>query len=269
MTAAARRLVIAMVATALAGGGCAAEGSAPAAPVPHRTAAGAGLPSATGPARPERRRADFTVRGSVPVAPSASQDTHALAPGAVCQPRTFRRDKALGRAAVASFTATGAPVSARLLTHFLAGRGTAVNFGAGSQISRQARASRAFRNLNRRVQAAMRGQLTGPASHVRLPGSAVTTVRFGLSDSSPDLYLGFRGTQGVDVRGAGTRTGRRYAGRLTYVIRDSYGFTPQDQLLGVGSAMRYLQTTCGNPPVRGGAHWFPDSITVIVPFRHS
>jgi len=103
---------------------------------------------------------------------------------------------------------------------------------------------------------------------VRLTAPALRTIRFALPASSRDLYFGFRGTQGLDVRGTGMMTGRRYTGRLTYVIHDSYGFPPRDRLLGVGSAMRYLQVNCGNPPTPGGAHWFPDSIAVTVPFRH-
>lgn len=193
---------------------------------------------------------------------------HAEDPAAVCQPQKFRRDETLGQAAVAGFTASGAPVSAELLTHFLGGTGTAVRFGAGSRISREARASSAFRSLNRHVQAAVLSRLRAGTSRVRLSGSALRTIRFGAPASAPDLYFGFRGTQGLDVRGTGTMTGRRYTGVLTYVIRDSYGFPPRDQLAGVGTAMRYLQVDCGNPPVRGGARWFPDSVTVTVPFRH-
>ena len=30
--------------------------------------------------------------------------------------------------------------------------------------------------------------------------------------------------------------------------------------------MRYLQTVCGAPRHAGGARWFPDTITVTVPF---
>jgi hypothetical protein len=30
--------------------------------------------------------------------------------------------------------------------------------------------------------------------------------------------------------------------------------------------MRYLQTACGAPLHAGGARWFPDTITVTVPF---
>jgi hypothetical protein len=111
-------------------------------------------------------------------------------------------------------------------------------------------------------------QLGAGAARVRLPSSVLTPVYFDLAGSSRDLYLGFRGTQGLTVRGAGTKKGHRFTGRLTYIIRDSYGFPPQDQLLGVGTEMRYLQVNCGSPAVHGGAHWFPDSITVSVPFRH-
>lgn len=200
--------------------------------------------------------------------PGPSQDTHAQDPATACQPGEFRRDEALGKAAAAGFAFAGAPVSATLLAHFLAGTGTAMHFGAGSQISQEARASSAFRSLNRHIQAAVLSQLKAGRSHVRLTEPALRTIRFALPASSHDLYLGFRGTQGLDVRGTGTMTDRRYTGGLTYVIRDSYGFPPRDQLLGFGPAMRYLQVNCGNPPTPGGAHWFPDSIAVTVPFRN-
>ena len=81
-----------------------------------------------------------------------------------------------------------------------------------------------------------------------------------------DLYWGFRGTQGLTVTGSGSRKNRRYAGTLSYVIRDSYGFPASDTLHGFGAPMRYLQTACGAPRHPGGAHWFPDTITVTVPF---
>jgi hypothetical protein len=97
-----------------------------------------------------------------------------------------------------------------LLAHFLAGPGTAMHFGAGSQISREARASSAFQDLNRRIQAAALSQLRAGTAHVRLTGSALPTIRFSLLNSSQDLYLGFRGTQGLDIRGTGTMTDRRY-----------------------------------------------------------
>lgn len=81
-----------------------------------------------------------------------------------------------------------------------------------------------------------------------------------------DLYWGFRGTQGLTVTGSGHREERRYAGTISYVIRDSYGFSASDTLDGFGPPMRYLQTACGAPQHAGGARWFPDTITVTVPF---
>ena len=81
-----------------------------------------------------------------------------------------------------------------------------------------------------------------------------------------DLYWGFRGTQGLTVTGSGRRENGRYVGTLSYVIRDSYGFPTDDTLEGFGPPMRYLQTACGAPQHAGGARWFPDTITVTVPF---
>jgi hypothetical protein len=40
-----------------------------------------------------------------------------------------------------------------------------------------------------------------------------------------------------------------------------------DMLHGFGPPMRYLQTACGAPQHPGGAQWFPDTITVTVPFN--
>jgi hypothetical protein len=260
--------VVAICASALLAGGCATAGSAPAMPASHRPGTGSSASPTASPRAPRASaRADFTVSGSVPVQPNPSQDSHAQAPAA-CQPKEFRHAESLGKAADLGFASAGLPVATMLLAHFLGGTGTAVHFGAGSQIAREARASRVFRSLNRNIQAAVLSRLRAGTSHIRLPGSVLRTIQFAPPASSQDLYLGFRGTQGLDVRGTGAITGRGYAGRLTYVIRDSYGFPPQDRLLGIGTAMRYLQTDCGNPPAQGGAHWFPDSITVTVPFRH-
>jgi hypothetical protein len=258
--------VAAICAAALLAGGCTAAGSAPAGAASRHPGTGsAASPAAS---RPAPARADFLVSGAFPVQPNPSQDTHAQDPATVCQPKEFRHDERLGQATNLGFASAGLPVATVLLAHFLGGTGTAMRFGAGAQIAREARASRVFRSLNRRIQAAVLSQLRAGSSHIRLPATVLRTIRFVPPASSRDLYLGFRGTQGLDVRGAGTITGRRYTGTLTYVIRDSYGFPPRDQLLGIGQAMRYLQVNCGNPPVRGGAHWFSDSITVTVPFRH-
>lgn len=116
--------------------------------------------------------------------PGPSQDTHAQDPATACQPGEFRRDVALGKAAAAGFAFAGAPVSATLLAHFLAGTGTAMHFGAGSQISQQAQASSAFQSLNRHIQAAVLSQLKAGRSRVRLTGPALRTIRFALPASS-------------------------------------------------------------------------------------
>ena len=78
-----------------------------------------------------------------------------------------------------------------------------------------------------------------------------------------------RGTQGLTITGSGHHGNGRYVGTLSYVIRDSYGFPVGDTLDGFGPPMRYLQTACGAPQHAGGARWFPDTITVTVPFSRS
>jgi hypothetical protein len=196
------------------------------------------------------------------------QDTHASDPSASCDPGRFSRNRGIGKAAAAGFAFTGEEVSAHLLAHFLEGSGTAVNYGAGSAISREARAASVFRAMNRSVQADVLRQLRAGQKRVTISRSLLQPIRFGVPGSSRDLYLGFRGTQGLDVRGSGAIRGHRFTGTLTYVIRDVYGFPPHDHLLGTGAAMRYLQVNCGAPDHKGGARWFPDSVTVTVPFRH-
>ena len=101
-------------------------------------------------------------------------------------------------------------------------------------------------------------------ARVRLSAAQLPTVAF--ESRSSDLYWGFRGTQGLTVTGSGRRETGRYTGTLSYVIRDSYGFPVGDTLGGFGPPMRYLQTACGAPLHAGGARWFPDTITVTVPF---
>jgi hypothetical protein len=205
-----------------------------------------------------------TVAGDHPVPGNGSQDTNAQTPGARCDRTTFATDQALGGKIAAGFAGTGLPVSAELLTQFLGGTGTAVGFRAGSVISRDARASAAFRAVDNQVQSAILGQLKAGRAEVRLSAAQLPTVSF--ESSGGDLYWGFRGTQGLTVTGRVHRANGRYTGTLTYVIRDSYGFPAGDTLAGFGAPMRYLQTVCGAPQHAGGAHWFPDTITVTVPF---
>ena len=245
--------------------GCSAPpptaGSPPATGSPRAT----GSPPATAVPSATHAPPVFRVTGARPVLPNGSQDTHAQTPGAVCDRATLTADHALGVRVADGFELAGFPASAHLLTHFLAGKGTGVDYRAGSLISRKALASRAFRAVNTEVQEAVLSQLKAGRTRVRLSPATLPTVAF--ETRSSDLYWGFRGTQGLTVTGSGHREHGRYVGTLTYVIHDSYGFPPSDTLAGFGPAMRYLQTVCGAPAHPGGAHWFPDTITVTVPFN--
>jgi hypothetical protein len=233
--------------SAPAAGPAPAAGSTPAAAVPSADAA-----------------LTFTVTGSHPVPSNGSQDTHAQTPTAECDPAAFAADKALAIKVAGGFALAGFPVAAALLTHFLDGKGTKVDYPAGSPIAEQARANSAFRAVNNEVKEAILRQLRTGKTRVQLSAAQLPTLAFESKDS--DLYWGFRGTQGLTVTGTGRRENGRYTGTLSYVIRDSYGFPARDTLHGFGAPMRYLQTICGAPQHPGGARWFPDSITVTVPF---
>jgi hypothetical protein len=206
----------------------------------------------------------FAVTGDRPVTPNGSQDTYT--PGASCASATFASDHALGVRVARGFGLTGFPAAAALLTHFLQGKGTEVDYRTGSAISKKARASSAFLTVDKEVQAAVLSQLKAGRTHVRLSAARLPEVPF--ESRTSDLYWGFRGTQGLTVTGSGHRAHGRYTGTLTYVIRDSYGFPVGDTLGGFGAPMRYLQTACGAPQHPGGARWFSDTITVTVPFSH-
>jgi hypothetical protein len=178
---------------------------------------------------------------------------------------TFAADKALAAKVTAGFALAGFPASAALLEHFLKGTGTEVDYPAGSPISKEALASGAFLAVNTEVQEEILSQLKAGKTRVRLSAAQLPTVAF--ESTASDLYWGFRGTQGLTVTGSGGRQNGRFAGTLSYVIRDSYGFPAGETLDGFGPPMRYLQTACGAPQHAGGAHWFPDAITVTVPLR--
>ena len=215
--------------------------------------------------RPAVTGAGFTVAGSRPVLPSGSQDTHAQTPGAGCDGAAFAADEAMGVRVVGGFALAGFSASAALLEHFLAGKGTEVDYRAGSVISRDALASGAFRAVDNEVQQVIASQLKAGRTRVRLTAAQLPAVAF--ESRSSDLYWGFRGTQGLTITGSGRRENGRFTGTLSYVIRDSYGFPAGDTLAGFGAPMRYLQTVCGAPQHPGGARWFPDTITVTVPFN--
>jgi hypothetical protein len=248
----------AFLALAAALPGCSAAAPAGASPP-----AGASTPAAAAPSASAAFA--FTVAGDHPVPPNASQDTHAQTPNAECDNATLAADRLLGTRVADGFALAGFTTSAHLLTHFLKGSGAPVHFPAGSPISREARSSSDFRAVNDEVLQAVLRQLTAGKARVRLSGAQLPTVAFESKHS--DLYWGFRGTQGLTVTGHGSRRNGRYNGTLSYVIRDSYGFPPRDALHGFGPPMRYLQTVCGAPRHPDGAHWFPDTITVTVPFN--
>ncbi|HEY0934940.1 MAG TPA: hypothetical protein VGD91_14495 [Trebonia sp.] len=237
-----------------------AAGSATAAPARSATATAAPARSAAGAAA---AAPGFTVAGVRPVPPNGSQDTGARAAGASCDAGQLAADRRLGDQIAAGFSVAGLPASAGLLRHFLAGSGTGVSYRAGSLISRLAAASTAFLAVNADVQSAVIRQLKAGRTRVRLSAAQLPTVAF--DSAGGELYWGFRGTQGLSVTGSGHRENSRYSGTLSYVIRDSYGFPAGDTLGGFGAPMRYLQTACGAPG-HAGAHWFPDAITVTVPF---
>lgn len=146
------------------------------------------------------------------------------------------------------FAVANFPAAAYLLRHFLKGDGTPVDYPAGSVISKQALASSAFQAVNDEVKEAILSQLSAGAARVRLSAAQLPTVAF--ESQTSDLYWGFRGTQGLTVTGGGSRENGRYAGTLSYVIRDSYGFPAGDTLGGFGAPMRYLQTACVHAKIR-------------------
>ncbi len=223
-------------------------------------------PASSSPASPSPAGTawSFTVTGNNPVASNDSQATNLTNPGDGCSEFSLAADKALGDSVASGFAADGYPVAASLLRHFLTGSGTKAGYQASSAIAQQARASSPFQAVNSQVQAAVLGQLRSGRTSVELSADQLPTVAF--ENDKTDLYWAFRGTQGLSVTGRGTRGQGRYSGTLSYVIRDSYGFPASDTLQGVGSRMRYLQTSCGAPQHAGGARWFPDTVTVTVPF---
>jgi hypothetical protein len=243
-----------------------ATGPAPITPAVPTTPAASTTPAATtASARPTDATGVFTVSGDNPVTPNGSQDTYAATPDATCDSAQFKADEALGGTVADGFSLENFPAAADLLAHFLAGKGTEVDYRLGSAISKEAQASSGFQTVNDIVQGEIALQLRAGDTGVQLTAAQLPTVLFAAEAS--DLYWGFRGTQGLTVTGSGRREDGGYVGTLTYVIRDSYGFPVDDTLDGFGPPMRYLQTVCGAPRHPGGAHWFPDTITVRVPFN--
>jgi hypothetical protein len=204
----------------------------------------------------------FSVTGSLKVMSSTSQSEHAR--GEVCKTARFVKDKAEGYAIATAFTGLTYTNAESLLRHFLGGSGTPVNFPNGSKLSKQLVANPNFESLNKAVKDAIAVQLKAGKTTITLTKPPLD--RIGLYTAG-DLHWSFGGTQGTDVTGSGKLVRDEYKVTLTYTIRDSYGFSLNDIFYhGVGQDTRYLQTSCGNPPHAGGAHWFPDSVTATVVF---
>jgi Collagen triple helix repeat (20 copies) len=163
------------------------------------------------------------------------------------------------------FRLMGAPHARELLSHFLDGSGTPKNYPddtSPKSVSGKLRASSEFKALNDKVQDEAASKARAGLANFTL-GSSLSRIRL---TSNSDLYWSFRGTQGLDVYGNIRRDGSSFRGTVTYVIRDSYGFGNNDKFPIFGQELRYLQTVCGAPDYPKGAHWFPDSVTVSVPF---
>jgi hypothetical protein len=215
-------------------------------------------------------RATFAIHGAIPLPGPNDEDQAEGSPALAqaCDPATFERYELQGSLIATSFRLVAAPTAAGLLLHFLDGSGTATNFPATSVVAAEAVRSAAFQQEHRRVQGYIANRLAAGATSIdfRQASGVLSPVDF-TAPALSDLYLSFRSTQGLVVSGAGAVVGSEYVGELTYVIEDAYGFGLHDDLLKPGAEMRYLQTTCGAPFHPGGAHWFPDSITVTVALR--
>ena len=234
----------------------------------------------------------FAVYGGTPVQNSTSDANSDQAQGDLsgqsCARAQYLRAVQEANEVAEGAAVLGAPDGAALMRHFLSGRGTPLTFGPTSRIAGLVARSASFQTLNRAVKAELNKQLAPVASgdggeapaQIRFDRGFLLAVRpsFDSLARDPDLYLSFRGTQGLSIRGAGRvylpahpdRTGHT-SGRLTYTISDVYGFgsEPQFRLFGhpVGPDLHYLQTTCGAPAHKDGAHWFRDAVIVTTRFR--
>jgi len=207
---------------------------------------------------------DFTVSGALPVLPSSSQDTHATYPDSACSTDKLNQYEEEAKLVETYFTTENAPDAATLLEHFLDGSGTPVNFPSGSALSQQLLSNSQFQALNSSAQRALVDALNQGENRVRLAQPPLQKISLNLPN---DLEYSFGGTQGLQVSGTGRLVNGHYTGTLTYTIQDSYGFSTNDHFVGnIGDRMRYLQTNCGAPQNSEGALWFPDSVTIDVPF---
>ena len=218
----------------------------------------------------------FTITGHKPLPqpPSPPDPSSEFAEGSPQLARTCSHLRATADHAAGEAVAVGmkvaSPAGARFLRHFLAGNGTAVDLADGSGLAADAKRSGIFKKLDKKVQQQAKklldaGQRTADVTSVmKNPDFAALDILH--PKAALALSEAFGGTQGLDISGSGFRENDTYTGTITYVIRDIYGFYAKSKFLGVGPEMHYLQGVCGAPWYKHGAHWFPDSVTVTIPF---
>lgn len=161
--------------------------------------------------------------------------------------------------------AIGATEAADLMHHYLGASGDPIMYGPSSPLASEVAHSDEFQKLSNAVDTEVLRRLAAGETTITLDHSFLKALRpnFDNFRREPNLYLAFRGTQGLRVLGTGRKSGGQYYAGFMYTISDIYGFSsdPKFRILGhaIGPDMHYLQTICG------GAHWFRDSVQVTVP----
>lgn len=216
----------------------------------------------------------FTVNGSQmsTTGEAGKQDVGSAQDAAKCASvkgqKKFTRDELLGAFTAGSWQNAGLTNAAQFLADFLAGSGYEVDLPDTSSLAAEIQGSSEFTAENKDILAYVKKELAAGDTQINLPPGPdnVHALAFLRYVAEPDLYWALRRTNGITVSGSGNQVGSDYVGTLTYVINESYGFSEANTLGGVGTAMRYLQTSCGAPYYQGGAHWFPLTVTVTQDF---
>lgn len=218
------------------------------------------------------RRSGIYFSGSWPV-PKGGDDQDTGSPELANKCRGIRgqiyyRLAKLDAATVVPAGMRFAPHGRELFSHFIDGSGSPFDYpddSSSDSVSARVKRSGVFKSLDARIQNEVAQKARAGGSSLTLARSSLRPIAFPPTGDK-DLFWSFRGTQGLDVNGNIQRDGSRFEGTIVYVIRDTYGFGDNDKFPIVGDEVRFLQTTCGAPDFPGGAHWFPDSVAVTVPF---
>lgn len=218
--------------------------------------------------------ASFTVTGSDSSAlgQAGKQDTGSPKQAKACRTKLgqvkFAASDAIALEALGAFATGGLNVAANNLAQFLSGTGDELDYSDTSTAATEVAASTEFSQENTAIFTYIKQQLANGVTQITPPtgSNGIHTLGFTSLRKEPDLYLAFRYTHSISVTGTGTLSNGSYTGSLVYTIGESYGFNKGNKLLDAGPALRYLQTTCGAPWYPKGAHWFPVTVTVSVPF---